>query len=151
MWKTVLITHIKIWRKGFVLHAIIVANLALVQIEMIVNLARIKQEHSQIFHSMQFFCATQDFVHAILDTMTILSHLIVLVLKNPFVLKNFHILIACHYTCQECFGPNFDMCSICPETRGNLPNNTPIYNECPCSLNLIDYHQQMCLGYHKNL
>jgi len=38
------------------------------------------------------------------------------------------------------------MCLNCPDSRGTLPGNEDIGGECPCILNLIDYHQPMCLG-----
>ena len=54
---------------------------------------------------------------------------------------------ACHYTCLECFGPEWDMCKNCPKTRGSIPSNNPIFGECSCMGDeLIDYHQPMCLG-----
>ena len=77
--------------------------------------------------------------------MMTIHQFIVLVIYWNYI-RNYKFFIACQYTCDECSGPDSDMCLKCPETRGDLPNNTPIYNECPCALNLIDYHQKICLG-----
>ena len=55
------------------------------------------------------------------------------------------IILACHYTCNECLGPDSNMCTSCGETRIKFPSNQDV-GECPCIQNLIDYHQEMCLG-----